>query len=209
MRLMSKSFDESRPIPAEFALAKPDARAHFALSDNRSPHLAWSGAPAGTRSFALVCVDPDVPSVGDDVNKEGRKVRADLARVEFVHWVMVDVPPTCSELAAGACSRGVTPRGKKQPAGPAGSRQGRNDYTGWFAGHAEMSGTYLGYDGPGPPWNDERLHHYRFELFALDVARLELPPEFDLAAARHAMAGHVLASASLTGTYTLNPDLAR
>jgi phosphatidylethanolamine-binding protein (PEBP) family uncharacterized protein len=40
----------------------------------------------GTKSFAIVCHDPDVPSKGDDVNQEGRAVPRSLARVDFFHW---------------------------------------------------------------------------------------------------------------------------
>ena len=85
--------------------------------------------------------------------------------------------------------------------------QGVNDYTGWFAGDADMGGDYLGYDGPCPPWNDARLHHYHFKLHALDVAALSLRHGFTLAELRAAMAGRVLAEAELIGTYSLNPAL--
>jgi phosphatidylethanolamine-binding protein (PEBP) family uncharacterized protein len=44
-------------------------------------------------------------------------------------------------------------------------------------------------------------------LSALDVAALSLRTGFDVAALRAAMAGHVLAQATLTGTYSLNPAL--
>lgn len=207
MNLTSDSFPADGPIPAAFAFARPVPETHVTLSDNRSPHLAWSGAPEGTRSFVVTCIDGDVPTVGDDVNVEGRTVPAELPRTEFVHWLMVDVPPNVHELPAGSCGEGVTARGKQDPPGPPGARQGRNDYTGWFAGDADMGGTYLGYDGPAPPWNDERLHHYHFEVLALDVERLELADGFDLAALRAALDGHVLDRARLTGTYTQNPAL--
>jgi phospholipid-binding protein, PBP family len=179
-----------------------------ALSDNRSPHLAWKDAPAGTRSFVLTCIDPDVPSRGDDVNQAGRTVPPELPRVEFAHWLMANIPTECGELAEGACSDEVTPRGKREPFGPPGSVQGLNDYTGWFAGDAAMAGQYLGYDGPCPPWNDSLLHHYHFSVSALDVPALRLAPGFTLDDLRAAMAGHVLAEARLVGTYTLNPALA-
>jgi Raf kinase inhibitor-like YbhB/YbcL family protein len=205
MRLRSDNFENGQAIPARFAFGK--RAAPFALSDNCSPHLAWNGAPEGTRGFVLTCIDVDVPSRGDDVNQAGRTVPADLPRVEFVHWLLASIPPECGELAEGACSDEVTPRGKRAPVGPPGSVQGVNDYTGWFAGDADMAGTYLGYDGPCPPWNDERLHHYHFTLSALD-APLALAPGFDLAQLRAAMAGHVLAQAALVGTYSLNPAVA-
>jgi len=62
MHLDSDSFADNGPIPAEFAFGKPAPQAHMALSDNRSPHLRWSGAPAGTRSFAILCTDVEVPT---------------------------------------------------------------------------------------------------------------------------------------------------
>ncbi len=207
MRLESQSFRDGEWIPERHAFARIDPKTHFTFAENENPHLAWSGAPKGTRSFALVCVDPDVPSVPDDVNREGRKVRADLPRAEFVHWVMVDLAPSVVEIAAGSCSRGVTPGGKRAPPGAPGARQGLNDYTGWFADDPELAGKYFGYDGPAPPWNDERIHRYTFEVFALDLEELALEPEFRAAEVRRALAGHVLARAALTGTYTLNPDL--
>ena len=203
MQLRSDSFVSGQPIPAPFAFGKPGAP--VALSDNRSPQLAWKDAPLATRSFVLTCIDPDVPSRGDDVNQAGRTVPADLPRVEFVHWLMANIPVECGELAAGACSDEVTPRGKQAPFGPPGSVQGVNDYTGWFAGDADMAGRYLGYDGPCPPWNDALLHHYHFSVSALDVPTLALVEGFTLAELRAAMAGHVLAEAAIVGTYTLNP----
>lgn len=210
MQLRSDDFNDLQPIPAALAFGKPGAHGEpCVFSANRSPHLAWSDAPVGTRSFALLCIDDDVPTVGDDVNQPGRRVPAALPRTEFVHWILVDVPAGLRELARGACGEGVIAHGKREPAGPPGSRQGLNDYTAWFAGDAAMAGDYLGYDGPCPPWNDDRLHHYRFVLHALDVAALDLPPRFSLADVRAAMHGHVLAEATLTGTYTLNPALRR
>jgi len=206
LQLRSDNFQNGQPIPPQFAFgkrAKP-----VALSDNRSPHLAWKDAPLATRSFVLTCIDIDVPSKGDDVNQPGRTVPAALPRVEFVHWLMANIPAECGELAAGACSEGVVPHGKRAPYGPPGSVQGINDYTGWFAGDADMGGEYLGYDGPCPPWNDSLMHHYQFRIYALNVASLPLADGFTVAELRAAMEGHVLAEAVLTGTYTLNPSLA-
>jgi Raf kinase inhibitor-like YbhB/YbcL family protein len=205
MKLTSASFADGGVIPAEFAFCAPDPKTHATLSRNRSPQLTWSGAPAATRSFAIVCHDPDVPSRGDDVNQEGRVVPRTLPRVDFFHWVLVDLPAAITAIAAGEFSSGVTSRGKPGPQAAHGARQGINDYTGWFASDASMAGDYYGYDGPCPPWNDEIPHRYVFTVYALDLERLALSGSFGGADVRRAIEGHVLAQASITGRYTLNP----
>lgn len=207
MQLHSKDLTDKAPVSPRFAFGKPDADAHMQLSDNLSPQLAWSGAPGGTRSFVILCMDPDVPSVADDVNTEGKTLAADMPRVDFCHWAMIDIPPQVTELATGACSDGVTPKGKRNPPGPEGCRQGLNDYTGFMAGDPDMGGDYYGYDGPCPPWNDERLHHYVFTVYALDIEKLDLPDGFTGHDVSSAIEGHVLDQASLTGSYTLNSAL--
>ena len=199
-------WENGAAIPERFALCQPAQEGHVSLGANRSPRIAWSGAPAGTASFAIICHDPDAPSVGDDVNKEGRTIPAELPRVDFYHWVLIDIGASVSELAEGADSQGVTAGGKPPGATDHGMR-GVNDYTGWFAGDADMKGDYGGYDGPCPPWNDPLLHHYHFTLHALDAATLELEGTFGGAEALAAMEGHVLARAEWVGTYTLNAAL--
>jgi len=207
MRLASRSFADGGVIPAGLAFCAPDAKTHVTLSQNRNPELSWSGAPAGTKSYALICHDPDVPSKGDDVNQEGRVVPATLPRVDFFHWVLIDLPATVTSVAEGEFASSVTAKGKPGPATSRGARHGINDYTGWFASDPAMAGNYYGYDGPCPPWNDAIAHRYVFTVFALDVARLAVEGAFTGADARNAMQGHLLAQASIMGRYTLNPSV--
>ena len=208
MKIRSESFADGGRIPAEFAFGKIEPASHVALSDNRNPHLAWSEPPVGTRSFAIVCHDSDVPSSGEDVNQEGREIPSTLPRVDFFHWVLVDLPVAVTSIAAGEFSRAVTPKGKPGPNAPHGSRQGINDYTGWFAGDQDMAGDYYGYDGPCPPWNDSIVHHYHFTVYALDVDRLPLMGRFNGADAMKVIEKHALGRARITGAYSLNPRVA-
>jgi len=112
-----------------------------------------------------------------------------------------NVPGNAAHIHLGA-------RGKNGPAAINGTRQGLNDYTGWFATDHDMSGDYFGYDGPCPPWNDAIVHHYVFTLYALDLDRVAVDGRFTANDVLRAIEGHVLGKASITGTYTLNPRLA-
>jgi phosphatidylethanolamine-binding protein (PEBP) family uncharacterized protein len=92
MKFWSDSWTNGDRIPERFAAGKPDGQGGATFSDNLNPHLAWSEVPAGAQSLVLICHDFDVPSRGDDVNQPGREVPADLPRVDFFHWVLVDLP---------------------------------------------------------------------------------------------------------------------
>ncbi len=206
MHLSSSNFTDGQAIPGDFAFCVPDPDSHATFAPNRSPALTWAEVPDGTRTFVITCHDPDVPTKPDDVNQEGREVPADLPRTDFYHWVLVDLPARVNSIVDGEFSHDVTERGKEQR-GPYGARPGVNNYTDWFSGDQDMEGTYYGYDGPCPPWNDSLIHHYVFTVYATDLERCPVDGPFSGPDVLAAIDGHVLAKASLTGTYTLNPRL--
>ncbi|HEY7729215.1 MAG TPA: YbhB/YbcL family Raf kinase inhibitor-like protein [Candidatus Eisenbacteria bacterium] len=90
-RIESAGFAEGAPIPARYTADDRDL----------SPPLRWAGAPEKTRSFALVCDDPDAPAG------------------TWVHWVLYNVPADRRELPEGVPALGDLPDG---------SRQGVNDF---------------------------------------------------------------------------------
>ena len=77
---------------------------------NQSPVLQWSGAPAGTQSFAVTVYDPDAPTGSG-----------------WWHWMVVDLPASVTALPANAGEKGGAQL-------PAGARQMRNDYGLWAWG---------------------------------------------------------------------------
>ena len=204
MKLWSDNFSHGETIPADFAFGKYHPENNVELSSNMNPHLGWSDLPENTQSLVLICHDPDVPSSPEDVNQEGKVVPSDLPRVDFYHWLLCDITPTTSGIPAGSFSKDITPRGK-EAAGPFG-KQGINNYTDWFKGDADMEGTYFGYDGPCPPWNDSIVHHYHFTLYALDIPNCEVSTEMTGPDLLKSIEGHILGQTTLVGTYTINPE---
>jgi Raf kinase inhibitor-like YbhB/YbcL family protein len=207
MHLSTPAFAHGTPIPTRFAFLRPHPTERVELSSNVSPALDWTDVPEGTRSFVLTCHDPDVPSRADDVNKPDRRIPADLPRMDFFHWVLVDIAADVRALAEGEGSTGITPRGKPGPDAHDGRRHGLNDFTAWFKGDTDMEGAYFGYDGPCSPFNDTILHHYWFTLYALDVPRCPVEGTADARQVLAAIQPHVLAQATVMGTYSLAPDV--
>ncbi|MGY0556436.1 YbhB/YbcL family Raf kinase inhibitor-like protein [Lysobacter sp. A421] len=98
----------------------------------------------------------------------------------YVHWVAWNIPAGATSLPEGLPA-------EPRLADPDGMRQGLND-------HAST-----GYFGPRPPAGTG-LHHYHFQVFALDAA-LDLAPDTGRDALLNAMRGHVVGKARLVGTY--------
>ena len=214
MKLVSETFEDHGMMPDACAFGVLGADKAYVFGENLNPHLAWSDLPAGTRSLVLINDDLDVPVRLDTFNQQGATVTQGQARRRLCHWVLIDLPADGPPIALGEFSRGVTVGGKHGPSAARGARQGINEYTDWFAMHRDtrMMGDYYGYDGPCPPWNDEKPHRYEFVLYALDVPRLELPEatRFGKQAVLDALRegpARVLGEATLTGLYALNPAL--
>jgi Raf kinase inhibitor-like YbhB/YbcL family protein len=148
MTLISSSFAPGQPIPLRFT----------SYGDNISPELSWDKAPDGTKSFALICRDPDAP---------GRT---------FTHWVVFNIPADVRRLEEGASGSAKLPAGAIEAQGDFGRS---------------------GYGGPRPP---SGTHHYYFDLYALD-SQFGLGREATAGGLQAAMKGHVLAQASVMGTY--------
>src|SRR5438128_5938756 len=92
LTLTSKQFQQGGAIPA----------AHTCEGKDSAPALAWSGAPGGTRTFALIVDDPDAPD-------------PKAPKRTWVHWVAYDLPASASGI----------PEGGKLPQG---AREGKNDW---------------------------------------------------------------------------------
>ncbi|HJR96867.1 MAG TPA: YbhB/YbcL family Raf kinase inhibitor-like protein [Actinomycetota bacterium] len=208
MTLESTSLSHDQPIDLVHVIATPtaDGKAEMAGAD-RSPHLRWSGEPDGTRSFAISIVDPDVPADRTRMGVEGLSLGDDEPRIDFAHWLVVDLPAEVHELPEGAGGEGFVAHGRSPGPTSVGGVQGQNGYRGLFQGNADLEGTYHGWNGPFPPWNDEQVHRYFTTVYALDVDSLGLEHGFDLDTFRSAIEGHVLGSAEIVPTYTVNPAL--
>jgi Raf kinase inhibitor-like YbhB/YbcL family protein len=207
MELKMEGFANGDWIPERFAFAAPHPEQHMQFAANRNPGLSWNDVPQKTASLVLLCHDDDVPVRADDVNRTDRTIARDFERTRFYHWVLVDLNPDLGHIAEGSVSGGITRGGKHHPPTPGAARQGLNSYTDFMAGDADMGGEYFGYDGPCPPWNDARMHHYHFVLHATDLERCPVAGPFTGAAVEVAIRGHLLATAEVTGRYSLYPPL--
>ncbi len=95
---------------AAFKLQGEIPSRHTCDGEDVSPALSWTGAPAGTKSFALVVDDPDAPDPA-------------APKVVWVHWVLYDIPAAITSLPESLTAKSL----------PAGTREGLNDWKqpGW------------------------------------------------------------------------------
>jgi Raf kinase inhibitor-like YbhB/YbcL family protein len=176
-------------IAETFALCKATADGKSGPGANMRPDISWSAGPAGTKSYAILVIDPDVPADFTDAGKEGKILRNDAKRQPFFHWALVDIPASTSRIPGGEST--IAPAiGKQVPA----------DLAGYVSDPRNFG-------GPCPPWNDERVHHYHFIVMALDTETLALPEKATANDVFTAASGHSIARGEQVGTYTLNPLL--
>lgn len=174
--------EAGKPIPERFAYCAPDGKGMVHPGGNTSPAIEWQGAPDEAQSFFLMVVDRDVPADFGPANKADQRIPETAPRRNFYHWLVADIPPVIARFEENEAVRG---------------QKGRNSF-------AERGKGQNGYDGPCPPWNDERIHTYHFIVFALDVVTLDLDEGFSGEQAEKALAGHILAQGEATGIYTTN-----
>ena len=203
----AEGIDSDGYINPDYAFCINAAKGHVKEGNDKSIGLNWSKID-GAKSYAIIAVDPDVPTKFDDAGKEGKTISAKLPRRNFYHWVLFDIPSTKTMIPALADSQAIVKHGKSQIETPYGVR-GVNDYAPYFANNPERKGIYAGYDGPCPPWNDELIHNYHFEVFALNVESLGLSGEVNGEKAVAEIAKHIIAQGEVIGKYTLNPNLVK
>lgn len=172
-----------------------------ATEANINPGVTWSAGPAGTRSYALLMRDIDVPADFSRIEKPGEVIEIEAPRIAVDHWVLADIPERVGSIASGVDSNGLVKGGKPVGRTEYGTR-GANIYARFFAAAPDKAGPYGGYDGPCPPRNDKKAHRYIVRVFALDVAKLDLAKGFTGDAMLAAMKHHVLAEGHTTATYS-------
>ena len=200
------SIKNDRAIPAKYTFCVAAAQGHTGPGPNFNPSIKWSKGPAGTKSYAVIIFDPDVPINRATMNKEGAPISPSEPRRTFYHLLLVDIPPDVRSIAEGALSNARVARGKPATQVKTGI-PGLNDYTPVMAANEAMKGNYYGYDGMCPPWNDETAHHYHFAVYALSVPKLDIKPDFNGTDATSAIKDKILAQGEVVGLYSQNPDV--
>ncbi len=194
--------DKDRHLPPASAYCAPASLAPDA--HNISPAVSWSDGPKGTRSYALIMTDLDVPQDLSLINKPGVFILEDAPRMPLIHWVLVDIPATITRLESGVESDGFVPKGK--PLGPTSKGvRGANAYSNFYPKDSPLAGPHGGFDGPCPPKNDAISHRYVTYVYALDVPSLGLSGLFTGETALAKMSGHILARGSAEALFGEGP----
>eukprot|EP00243_Klebsormidium_subtile_P003818 TRINITY_DN17428_c0_g1_i1.p1 TRINITY_DN17428_c0_g1~~TRINITY_DN17428_c0_g1_i1.p1 ORF type:complete len:198 (+),score=56.50 TRINITY_DN17428_c0_g1_i1:177-770(+) len=165
-RLNSSNFKEGGHIPrkhtADGTVDKKDI----------SPQLSWHNVPEGTESLALIMEDLDAPDPASPI-------------VPWVHWIVVNIPPTLHGLPENFRVHGLDESEIKKE--HQGITEGYNDFK------------QPGYRGPAPPTS--AAHRFGFRLYALDKRFEKLPNKITKPVLEEAMEGHILGEAKLTGMH--------
>lgn len=187
--------DDGSPIPEKFA----HCVAKGAEGKNISPKITWSKGPDGTQSYAIIVVDRDVPVDFSNANKDGKTIDAEAPRQNFYHWMLINIPVNITSIAEDA--------GKSKAYGD----QLVNDFlkSSGLPANGENTKKFTGYDGPCPPWNDERLHYYHYKVYALSQT-FNAGEGVDYTGDQiiRTITPYILGEGEVVGSYTLNPKLA-
>ena len=161
---------------------------------NLSPKLVWGNVPEDTKSFALLCIDIDIPTDLSNKNKPGISIPAEQKRTYFVHWMVCNLPQDIRELPKGFMNK------QKVIDGFDASKlnSGSTGYSKYFGSEA------LGYWGPCSPTNDLRPHRYIFRLYALNTATLPLSKNYEYDEFKDAVEKAKIATANVVGIFTRN-----
>jgi Raf kinase inhibitor-like YbhB/YbcL family protein len=198
LKVRLEGLDAGQRLPLSAAFCAPPSVAPEA--HDVSPAVSWSRGPRATRSYALIMTDLDVPKDLGAGAKPGALIAADVPRVPFIHWVLIDIPPSITHLKKGQESAGFAP-GPRPLGLTEHGRRGANVYSGYYPKGSPLAGPRGGYDGPCPPKNDLKVHRYQTRVYALDVKTLGLDGVFFGDTAMQRMNGHVLASGAVTALY--------
>jgi Raf kinase inhibitor-like YbhB/YbcL family protein len=193
--------DGSLPLNAAYCTPSPMHPAEH----NISPAVSWSPGPPGTRSYALIMTDLDVPKDLSRINRSGVTMGPDEPRVPFIHWVLVDIKPDVTSLPKGADSAGFVPRGNRIGRTALGVR-GANVFSHFYPKGSPLDAIRGGYDGPCPPRNDTVPHRYVTRIYALDVPSLKLSGVFYGEDALRRMEGHILAMGQADAHYSFRTN---
>jgi Raf kinase inhibitor-like YbhB/YbcL family protein len=193
--------DGRLPLDAAYCTPTPLAPGEH----NISPAVSWSAGPPGTRSYALIMTDLDVPRDLSRINKPGVTIGPDEPRVPFIHWVLIDIKPNVTSLRKGADSIGFVPRGNRIGRTAIGVR-GANVFSHFYPKGSPLDAIRGGYDGPCPPKNDTVAHRYVTRVYALDVPSLKLSGVFYGEDALRRMEGHILAVGQADAHYAFRAN---